>query len=170
MKQGTISVLFGCHSIFHSFLVLIAWWKLYGKRPKTWQVVCVFLHDVGHIGLDYLDDFEGKKRHWELGAKLGKWLFGKKAFDFLAGHCRYSGQPQSDLYRPDKYSWHIAPRWWLFLNTIFEPKLSVGYGRWEAVRKFKEQVRESVESGEYKSTHSMYLERCKEVESKSIAP
>lgn len=37
----------------------------------------------------------------------------------------------------------------------------MGYGKWEAVRRFKAQVKQSVESGEYKSTHSMYMERCR---------
>lgn len=155
--------MFGCHSVIHSCLVLIAWRKLYGGWPKFWQGVCIFLHDIGHVGLDYLDDFEQKKRHWELGAKIGRWLFGYKAYDLLAGHCSHSGHLLSDLYRPDKYSWHIAPRWWLFSNTIFEPKLAMGYGRWEAVALFKEQVRQSVESGEYQSTHAMYLKRCRVV-------
>lgn len=166
MRQGTISVFLGCHSIFHSCLVLLAWKRLYTTWPKAWQIVCIFLHDVGHIGLDYLDDFEQKKKHWKRGAEIGHRLFGPKAFVFIAGHCSYSGYPLSDLYRPDKYSWHIAPRWWLFSNCLFEPKIAMGYGRWEAVRRFKEQVKQSMESGEYKSTHSMYLERCKGSESK----
>ena len=91
MKQGTISVLFGCHSIIHSFLVLIAWRKLYGSWPEFWQVVCIFLHDVGHIGLNYLDIFELKKKHWMLGAHIGNKLFGLKAYYFLAGHCSHTG-------------------------------------------------------------------------------
>lgn len=161
MSQGTISIIAGCHSPFHSVLVLLSWRKLYGAWPKPWQIVCIFLHDVGHIGLDYLDDFEQKKKHWELGARIGERLFGPKAFDFLAGHCSHSGHPLSELYKPDKYSWHIAPRWWLYLNCIFEPKISMGYGKWEAVARFKAQVKQSVESGEYKSTHSMYMERCR---------
>lgn len=167
MKQGTISVIFGCHSVFHSFLVLAAWRKVYGKWPEAWQTVCIFLHDVGHIGLDYLDDFEQKKKHWELGARIGNRLFGQKAFDFLAGHCSHTGYPLSDLYRPDKYSWHIAPSWWIVLNCFFEPKLAIGCcNRREAARHFKEQVRKSVESGEYKSTHSMYLDRVNDAQSK----
>ena len=62
MKQGTVSALIGCHSIIHGLVVLTAWYKLYGSWPKLWQMVCIFLHDIGHIGLDYLDDYEQKKR------------------------------------------------------------------------------------------------------------
>ncbi len=155
-------MIFGCHSVFHSFLVLIAWEKLYDKWPKPWQMICIFLHDIGHIGYDYLDDFEQKKRHWELGAKISGFLFGQKGYNFTAGHCGYSGYPLSELYKADKYSWHIAPEWWLFTNIIFEPKIAMGYAKTEAVKRFKEQVRKSIESGEFNSTHQMYLDRCKE--------
>lgn len=160
MTQGTISILFGCHSIIHSFLVLIAWRKLYGAWPEFWQVVCIFLHDVGHVGLDYLDDFEQKKKHWMLGANIGRKLFGLKAYYFLAGHCSHTGYGLSELYKPDKYSWYIAPRWWLLWNSIVEPKLNGTMNVRQAVTNFQDQVKASIESGEYKSTHSMFLERC----------
>jgi len=161
MKQGTISIAVGCHSVIHSVLVLLAWRRLYKRWPRAWEVVCIFIHDVGHWGLNYLDDVEQKKEHWKLGAKIGKWLFGQDAFDLLAGHCSTSGFPKSQLYYSDKYSWYIAPDWWLWLNTFAEPKLRMGYNRWVAVHLFKKQVRESIESGAYQSTHAMYLKRCK---------
>ena len=162
MKQGTVSAIFGCHCAVHSVLVLLAWKRLYGRWPAAWQTACIFLHDVGHVGLDYLTDFEQKKRHWEAGARIGQRLFGKKAFDFLAGHCSHSGHPESALYRADKYSWYIAPTWWLWWNNIVEPKLAINCeGKMDAVRKFQRMVRESIESGEYRSTHSMYLDRVK---------
>lgn len=164
MKQGTISILIGCHSIIHSFLVLEAWIRLYKRLPLPWQAICIFLHDIGHYGRDYLDDESEKDKHWILGAEIAGYLFGDKGYDLVAGHCERSGLKQSDLYKADKYSWYIAPRWWCFLNTITEPKLRMGYTRWEAVNKFKEQVAKSIESGEFKSTHSLYLERCKELE------
>ncbi len=160
MKQGTVSVLFGCHSPMHSIVVIFAWKKLYGSFPKWWQIVCIFLHDIGHWGLDYLDDYEQKKTHWVLGARVAGRLFGMKGRGFNAGHCTHSNWTRSDLYKADKYSWHIAPKWWLISNCFFEPKLQMGYSKREAVKKFKQQVKESVESGEFKSTHSMYLERC----------
>ncbi len=161
MKQGTISIIIGCHSPFHSVQVIRAWIRLYGYLPVPWQIICIFLHDIGHIGLDYLDDYEQKKRHWLLGAKIAGFLFGQKGYDFIAGHCKHSGLAKSSLYKADKMSWHVAPRWWLWLNTIFEPKLRMGMSRWEAVEAFKKQVADSVENGYYKSTHDFYLERCK---------
>ena len=76
MKQGTISVLIGCHSIIHSILVVKAWKILYGSYPCWWEFVCILLHDIGHWGKDYLSDYEAKKRHWVLGAKVSRRLVG----------------------------------------------------------------------------------------------
>lgn len=161
MKQGTVSIICGCHSPFHSFQVIRAWRQLYGVWPKPWEIICICLHDIGHIGLQYLDDFEQKKNHWKLGAEIAKRLFGYDGFALCAGHCSHSGFPKSRLYKADKYSWHIAPRWWLWLNTFAEPKLRMGYSRWGAVNAFKSQVANSIENGHFKSTHSFYLDRCK---------
>ncbi len=111
LKQGTVSVLFGCHSLFHSAVVFVAWCKLYHRPPNLWQVVCILLHDIGHWGKDYLDDYEQKKRHGELGARVACSLFGSKGFNLVAGHNPYAGSPRSLLYNPDKYSWVIAPVW-----------------------------------------------------------
>lgn len=160
MKQGTVSILFGCHSVIHSFLVIISWVKLYKSFPKIWQIICIFIHDVGHIGTDYLDSYEQKKNHWLMGAKIGELFFGHKGYAFLAGHCSHSGEVPSRLYKADKYSWYIAPRWWLLVNIIFEPKIAMGYDAKTAIEKFKEQVSHSIESGAFKSTHGMFLERC----------
>jgi hypothetical protein len=144
----------------HSALVLLSWRKLYGRWPSLWQVCCIFLHDIGHFGLDYLDDHEQKKRHWELGAVVARRLFGEKGWELTAGHCSHSRRPQSDLYRADKYSWYIAPTWWLWWNNVAEPKLTTNCeSNMDAVRKFRDMVKQSIESGEYVSTHSMYLSR-----------
>ena len=159
MSQGTISVLFGCHSVIHSVLVLIAWIKIYKNIPKFWEIVCIFIHDIGHFGLNYLDDFEQKKIHWKLGAKIGKKLFGQKGFYFLAGHCSYSGYEKSKLYKADKYSWYIAPTIWLISNNIFEPKLYDGFSNLKSVREFQKQVKRSIEENKYISTHEFYLNR-----------
>ena len=160
ISQGTISVICGCHSPVHSIMVIRAWIKFYGSLPKFWQIICIFLHDIGHVGLDYLDDYEQKKRHWVLGANVAYVLFGCQGYQFTAGHCTHSGKPKSKLYYADKMSWHLAPCWWLWLNTIFEPKLAVNCRtRMEAVHSFKRQVAESIENGEFRSTHSFYLER-----------
>lgn len=161
MKQGTISIICGCHSFMHSIQVTRAWIKIYGKLPNLKELICIFLHDIGHLGLNYLDDFEQKKIHWKLGAKIAGKLFGEEYYNLVAGHCRYSGIPDSRLKKPDKLSWHLAPRWWMFLNTFFEPKLRTGYERWEAVDLFKAQVADNVKNNFYKSNHQMYLDRCK---------
>jgi predicted HD phosphohydrolase len=72
MTQGTISILFGCHSVIHSYYVLRAWKILYKTYPEPWQAICIFLHDIGHYGLNYLDDYEQKKIHWIKGAEIAE--------------------------------------------------------------------------------------------------
>lgn len=161
MKQGTISILFGCHGPIHSIFVLISWIKLYKSFPKFWQLVCIFLHDVGHFGKNYLDNVAEKNKHWIGGAKLAQKLFGIKGFLFIAGHCGNSGYEKSKLYKADKYSWHIMPGIFHLVFQVFEPKLKMGYTRLGAIRAFKAEVEKSIESGEYRSTHDLYLERCK---------
>ena len=162
IKQGTVSILLCVHSIIHSILVMLAWRKLYGAWPKLWQAICILIHDVGHVGLNYLDNYEGKKQHWILGARIGRLLFGQKGFCFLAGHCSSSGYPLSDLYKADKYSWYIAPVWWLRWNCLVEPKITMGYSCCEAIARFKQQVKISIDTNQYRSTHSLFLERCVE--------
>ncbi len=119
MKQGTASVLFGCHSFIHSIVVYVAWCKLYHSLPNFWETGCIILHDIGHWGKNYLDDYELKKRHGELGARVAGKLFGQKGYDLIVGHNPYNGSSRSKLYNPDKYSWVIAPIWWMTSNCIF---------------------------------------------------
>ena len=87
MKQGTVSVLVGCHSPIHPLIVLVTWIKLYKTFPSWWQIVCIFLHDIGHWGKNYLDNYEEKKQHSLLGARTAKLLFGQKGYDLIVGHC-----------------------------------------------------------------------------------
>jgi hypothetical protein len=140
--------------------VLKAWVKLYGKFPSWWELVCIFIHDWGHFGKNYLDDFEEKKKHWILGAEIARKLFGMNGYSFCAGHCEYSRFPQSKLYKADKLSWYKSSRLWSYWYQVFEPKISMGYSKREAYERFMAQVTKSIESGEYKSTHKLYLERC----------
>lgn len=160
MKQGTVSVLVGCHSPIHSLLVIRAWHALCGHWPVPWEATCVFLHDIGHWGKDYLNDPEQKRLHWQLGARLAQRFFGERGWYLTAGHDGGSGFAKSLLYRADKLSWWYAPTWWLWANTVTEPKLMTGYSRREAIRLFREQVKESILSGDYRPTHEFYLERC----------
>ncbi len=160
MKQGTVSVLIGCHSLIHSVVVLIAWRKLYGKWPAPWQTACVFLHDIGHWGKDYLNDYEQKKKHGELGAKVAMRLFGQRGYDLVAGHNPYNGSAKSQLHDPDKFSWVIAPTWWMFTNTIFEPKLHrKGSTRWESAVMFKKAMKENMDTGFKELGHEIYLKQ-----------
>lgn len=160
MKQGTASVLFGAHSLIHSLIVAVAWAKLYHRPPKLWELVCIGLHDIGHWGTQYLDNYEEKKTHWVLGARVAKRLFGQKGYDLIAGHCSYNGQSRSALYKPDKYSWLICPGWWMWTNTLFEPKLiRPGRSRMQSTRDFKKAMRENWENGLAKQGHDIYLEQ-----------
>lgn len=163
MKQGTISVLFGCHSVLHSITVARAWRRLYGSWPKGWELACIFLHDIGHWGTNYLDNVEEKRQHAVLGARVAGALFGKKGYELVAGHNPYNGAPRSRLFEPDKFSWLLASKWWMWTNTIFEPKLiRPGYSRMESVMMFKTAMWENARHGYKKQGHDIYLEQwCK---------
>ncbi len=160
MKQGTMSVLFGCHSPIHSLVVLVAWCRLYHKLPSWWQIVCISIHDIGHWGKNYLDNYEEKKQHGILGARIAKRLFGQKGYDLIAGHNPYNGSQRSQLHDPDKYSWVIAPVWWMITNTWFEKKLQRrGSSRRESALMFKEAMRDNWESGFKELGHEIYLKQ-----------
>jgi len=98
-------------------MVIISWKKIYGTLPSWWELVCILIHDIGHLGKDYLDNYEEKKKHAELGSSVAGKLFGMKGYDLVFGHNAYNGQDKSNLYYPDKYSWTIAPIWWMITNT-----------------------------------------------------
>jgi hypothetical protein len=161
MKQGTISVLFGCHSPIHSIVVYAAWCKLYHRPPNYWQTVCILIHDIGHWGKNYLDDYELKKQHGILGSKIALTLFGQKGYALIAGHNpAESGEPKSLLYEPDKYSWVIAPIWWMVTNTWFEPKLQRNSNtRLESARMFKQAMKENMATGFKTPAHQIYLQQ-----------
>jgi hypothetical protein len=159
MRQGTRSILFGCHSPIHSVVVTKAWRKIHGRWPKPWELACIFLHDVGHLGLQYLDDPAQKAEHWRLGASIAGIFFGWKGYALCAGHCPQNSQmPQSDLYKPDKYSWYIAPDWWMYCNYFAEPGMRTSKSAVEHVNGFKQHVKKSVESGEFVDNHEIFLE------------
>ena len=160
MKQGTASVLFGCHSFFHSMLVAVAWTQLYRRPPKPWELVCIVVHDWGHWGTQYLDNFDEKKLHWLRGAFVANSLVGMKGYDLVAGHCAYQGQERSRLYEPDKRSWLIAPLWWMWINTFIEPKLiRPGRSRLQSAKDFKLAVYRNCLQGFVREGHDIYLEQ-----------
>jgi len=167
MKQGTASVLFGCHSFIHSIVVYVAWCKLYHHTPNFWETGCIILHDIGHWGKDYLDDYDQKKKHGELGAKIAMILFGRKGYDLITGHNPYNGSPRSKLHDPDKYSWVIAPLWWMMSNCIFEPKLQrKGNTKRESAVMFKEAMRENMGTGFKELGHEIYMKQWGHYQSK----
>lgn len=167
MKQGTVSVLFGAHSIIHSLLVVVAWRRLYKHFPCSWELVCIFLHDIGHWGKDYLNDYEEKRHHAELGARVAEALFGERGHKLVFGHNAYIGSgSQSRLYQPDKYSWIIAPIWWIWLTEVIEPKLvHPGRTRIQSARNFKYAMYRNWVKGLPKQGHDIYLEMCNARES-----
>lgn len=129
--------------------------------PSFWQFICILLHDIGHWGKDYLDDYEQKKRHGELEAKVARSLFGQKGHDLIAGHNPYSGASKSALYNPDKYSWVIAPVWWMASNVLVEPKLRRKgcSSRREEAQLFQQAMKENMESGFKEQGHEIYLKQ-----------
>lgn len=169
MKQGTGSVLYGCHSVIHSICTVAAWVKLNKEMPTPWQLVCILLHDVGHWGTNYLDNIKEKQDHWKLGAGIAERLFGLKGYYLIAGHCVYSDIPRNQLYYADKLAMKLAPRWYMLWCGIAEPKLHAaerarGMTLGQAVEDWRRWVNHNIESGEYRGNHEMYLERKQEIE------
>jgi len=157
MTEGTKSYLFGCHQFFmHPLMVIIAWIKLFNSFPMFWELVCIFLHDIGHIGKNYLSDYEQKKKYWELGANIADKLFGKKGYYLIALHTKQSGigkNAQSTLLYADKYSWVIAPVWWLRLNDKVE-----AFGKQRSLETWRKMVKENWDKGCPQGNHEIYLD------------
>jgi len=128
MTEGTKSVLFGCHSIIHSWYVIRAWKICNGEWPKLWQMICILFHDIGLIGKNYLTNKKEKEDHWFLGACICGILFGHKGFDFVASHTKNPFVPMDPKFKAaDRYSWVIANVTWLYTNKwvekwVTEPK------------------------------------------------
>lgn len=155
ISEGTVSYLVGCHQFFlHPLFVFIAWVREYRQFPAFWELCCIFLHDIGHIGKEYLTDLKEKAKHWYWGAAMAQRLFGIKGFLMVAGHDGSSGFPRSKLFIPDKRSWLEAPNWFLWNNRIWE-----NFGT-EASKpdNWKRIVRENARNGYPKDSHELYLE------------
>ncbi|RJR46042.1 MAG: hypothetical protein C4576_11480 [Desulfobacteraceae bacterium] len=167
MKEGTRSVLFGCHNpFFHGLCVLAAWRITYRSWPKWWQIICIFIHDIGVWGRQYLSDDTAKKGHWERGAHFAVWLFnfgplrfanlGGQPFLFIAGHCpEESGYPRSELWLPDKRSYLVAPMIWLWWNYYVE-----WHGKGIGVTpppQWRKLVAENLEQKNPMGNHELYI-------------
>jgi hypothetical protein len=138
ISEGTLSWLFGCHSIIHSWYVIKAWKILYKEWPCFWEIVCILIHDIGYCGKNYITN-NSNAGHAELGAKIALNFFGDKGWLLVLGHSRTSALkydiPLSKLEAPDDYSWLIASSWWLKSNHIVEP-FKCSWDEWvEVVRK-----------------------------------
>ncbi len=152
MTEGTKSYLFGGHHFFlHPLFVLRAWKAIYGKQPKLWQVVCIFLHDAGIAGRQFKTG--DKRGHWQRGAYIAGVLFGEKGYLFCAGHTTESGQERSELFKPDKASFLYSPRWWLQLcHTYIDRYTCCTLDEWLEI------VRRNVAAGYERDSHDIYLE------------
>jgi len=176
MKEGTKSYLIGCHQfVLHPLFVLMAWRLEYKRWPKWWELICIFLHDVGICGRQYLSDDGAKNGHWERGACLAYSIIFRltrgrlyprarrweklplRGFDLCAGHSpSESSAPVSMLFRADKRSWLVAPTWWLWWNYWVEWS-----GRGVRLTKpplWKGLVAENLERTRPISCHQLYLE------------
>lgn len=156
MTEGTKSLLFGCHQfLMHPLCVLWAWHKLYGRWPKLGQIICIFLHDVGHLGKNYLTDPELKKIHWRMGAEIARKLLGEDAYWFTRWHSKSSNgdtwQP-TELFWADKYSRLVAPLWFRQVSCLVE-----GFTRSQQ-RQWLDKMRENWDNGCPKGSHQLYLE------------
>lgn len=159
ISQGTVSVLVGCHSPIHSILVVLAWKQVHGRWPEPWELGCIFLHDIGHLGRQYLDDPAQKAEHWRLGADIAGVLFGYRGLALVGGHCEGSGYPKSDMYLPDKTAWANAPMWWLLWHQVVEPRLRpAGVSPWKHAKMIKELFRRNADNANPRDNHIVFME------------
>ncbi len=166
MKEGTKSYLIGCHQFFlHPLWVLLAWRLEYKSWPKWWEIICIFLHDIGVCGRQYLSDDDAKIGHWRKGAVLSQNIIFKikdwdnerfKAYGMCAGHCpKESGFSESKLSRADKRSWLVAPMWWKWCNYWIEWS-GKGIGV-TPPREWTELVRENLKRTKPLGNHELYM-------------
>ncbi len=143
MKQGTKSILFGCHQfIWHPLFVIIGWTLYHNRFPKFWELICIIVHDWGIWGINYLDDPKNKLDHPRFGANIAEKYLGKKAWQLIGGHslefinsfnkflastsplaCEDKTLPWlkiSDLFYADKYSWLLIPNFILSWQYYIE--------------------------------------------------
>jgi hypothetical protein len=170
VAEGTRSYLMGNHQFFfHPLWVLFAWRLEYKSWPKWWEIICIFLHDVGICGRQYLSDDKAKRGHWMLGSELSGEIVGHltnwknemwyKALCLCAGHCpEESNFPKSKLFRADKRSWLVAPLWWLRC-TYWAEWYNKGFGvtLYTATTGWKKLVAKNLRSEKPIGHHELYL-------------
>ena len=158
MKQGTVSILIGTHSLSHTIITTIAWRQIYKRWPHLWELGCIILHDIGHYNTNYLDNYKEKKNHWKLGANIANMLFGIKGFYLIAGHCPdYSNIKKSNLYLPDKKSRTMTPFFISMIDVLVEPKLVAPHlSRIKSIKLFKKLVTEAYLNNDSTQSHEIY--------------
>ena len=151
MTEGTKSYLIGCHQFFlHPLWVIVAWRKVHGCYPRFWELICIFIHGIGVCGRQYLSVSGAKRGHWERGAVWAYKLFGYMGYALCAGHTSESGEFRSLLSLADKYSWLVAPMWWLRSNYRLENFKVANPVEWKAV------VAQALEKEAHFSCHELY--------------
>lgn len=165
MTEGTKSYLIGCHQfLLHPLWVLLAWRLEYKSFPKWWEIIGIFLHDIGICGRQYLSDDEAKDGHWLLGAYKSYEVLHLlkpdsglcfKIYRLCAGHSSTSYAPKSKLWKADKRSWLVAPTWWLWCNYWVEWD-GKGLGVTKPL-KWKELVAENLKREKPIGSHELYM-------------
>ena len=170
MTEGTRSYLIGCHQfLLHPLWVLLAWKLEYKSWPKWWEIICIFLHDVGICGRQYLSNDKAKKGHHILGAQLAYGILrvyfkfsiaqALAAYFFCAGHSS-EFDFQSKLWKADKRSWLVAPLWWLQCNYWVEwHNKNLGVTLYDASIGWKKIVAENLRDKNPVGSHELYLRR-----------
>ena len=75
LSEGTKSYLIGSHQfLLHPIWVLLAWRLEYKSWPKWWEIICIFLHDIGICGRQYLS----VKFHQKYCSPQCKYLYSQK--------------------------------------------------------------------------------------------
>jgi len=165
MKEGTISVLYGAHSIVHSYYVWKAWKILYKKYPSFKETICILVHDLGYFGMNYYSE-KSNDGHAELGAEIAHLLLDTpydNTYKYLIlGHsgsaCKKYGIIRSKLERPDEYSWLIAPLWWVkwtakIENYIIPPEEFIDMVRKDFYKSDDEWQSGTDRSNKYREQH-----------------
>ncbi len=166
MTEGTKSYLIGCHQFLtHPFFVLIAWRLEYKSWPKWWELICIFLHDIGICKRQYLSNNEAKTDHWKAGAYwslviveyLSRNPHSMKslwAWKLAAGHCpRESTEPESKLFRPDKRARVIAPLWVMWIEWRAEMRKIGG----ATPPEWRKIVKEKLATGKTFHAHELHI-------------
>jgi hypothetical protein len=171
VKEGTKSILFGCHNpLFHGTWVLLAWKLEYKAWPRWWELLGIYLHDIGVWNRQYLSNNTAKIGHWELGAVWGAEIvlflhrlwpkFGLKSgagevFTFMAGHCPEESQYKpSKLMRADKRSHLLEPKWWQYWTYWLEFKK---FPNGPDPRQWRQAVRENLKRQRPIGNHELYI-------------